>query len=256
MMSYLKWAFGSSIKSFGYVRVKHVTYNADGLVVAGKSAEFLSSARFRKAYRRGMDSGHMIGGEYNRDLHIEWRVAICCWAGRHASLLPGDFAECGVNTGIYALAVCDYVDFNALDKSFYLFDTFRGIPELQMSAGEKRDRLISNTKYPDVFEHAAKNFAPFPRAKLVRGTVPDTLTSVAIDKVAYLSLDMNIAYPERKAIEYFWPRLAPGAVVVLDDYGWSGYEEQKKTMDEFARQVGVEVWMLPTGQGLMFKPCH
>ena len=26
-----------------------------------------------------------------------------------------------------SLAVCDYVDFNALDKNFYLFDTFRGI---------------------------------------------------------------------------------------------------------------------------------
>ena len=254
-MSFLKDRFRSLLRSLGYVHIKHVTYHADGLVTASKNAEFLTDARFKKAYRRGMDSGHMIGGEYGRDLHIEWRVAICCWAGKHASLLPGDFVECGVNTGICSLAVCDYVDFNSLDKSFFLFDTFRGIPEAQMSARERPDRLISNTKYPDVFERATRNFAPFPRAKLVRGLVPDTLSSVTIDKVAYLSLDMNIAYPERKAIEYFWPKLVPGGVVVLDDYGWAGYDDQKKTMDEFARQVGVEIWTLPTGQGLIFKPC-
>jgi hypothetical protein len=31
---------------------------------------------------------------------------------------------------------------------------------------------------------------------------------------------MNIVVPELAAIEYFWDRLVPGAVVVLDDYAW------------------------------------
>jgi O-methyltransferase len=65
---------------------------------------------------------------------------------------------------------------------------------------------------------------------------------------------MNIAYPERKAIEYFWPKLSCGALVVLDDYGWLGYEEQHEAMDDFAKSVGVEILSLPTGQGLIAKP--
>jgi predicted O-methyltransferase YrrM len=84
--------------------------------------------------------------------------------------------------------------------------------------------------------------------------VPESLSTVEVDRVAYLSIDMNIAYPERKAIEHFWPKLAPGALVVLDDYGWMNYEEQKQTMDDFARGVGVEILTLPTGQGLLVKP--
>jgi hypothetical protein len=56
-----------------------------------------------------------------------------------------------------------------------------------------------------------KAFAPFPRAILVRGRIPETLQSVTIDRVAYLSSDMNIALSERAAIEFFWPKLSPGA---------------------------------------------
>jgi hypothetical protein len=35
--------------------------------------------------------------------------------------------------------------------------------------------------YGDSFERAEKNFAAYPRAKLVKGLVPQTLDTVAID---------------------------------------------------------------------------
>ena len=237
-----------------YVRVPNVTYHADGLVTSGKYAPFLDSPRFMAAYNKAINSGHFIGGEKDVDLHIEWRVAIACWAAQHATHLQGDFVECGVNTGILSLAVCEHVNFNSLNKTCYLFDTFAGIPESQISENERATRLISNTKYPDCYERTSANFRDYPRVKLVRGMVPDTLSTVKIEVVSYLSIDMNIAYPERKAIEHFWPLLTSGAMVVLDDYGWVDYEEQRRTMDEFAEQVGVEVLALPTGQGLLIKP--
>lgn len=253
-MSWLSERLSALAARLDYVRLKHITYNADGLITGSRNVSFLRKKRFTDAYRYGMFSGHMIGGEASIDLHIEWRVAVCCWAAQHATRLPGDFVECGVNTGILSLAVCKYVGFNDIDKSFYLFDTFAGIPVAQMSEDERTDRFISNTKYPDCYELARENFGHFPRAHLVRGTVPESLSTVQIDRVAYLSIDMNIAYPERKAIEHFWPKLSTGAIVVLDDYGWTRYEAQKEAMDEFAMSVGVEILTLPTGQGLVVKP--
>ena len=237
-----------------YFRVPHVTYHADGLFTSGKCAPFLDDAKFMAAYDRAINSGHMIGGNKNVDLHIEWRVAIACWAAQHGAQLQGDFVECGVNTGILSLAVCEYTNFNSLDKSCYLFDTFAGIPESQMSEAERASRLVSNTKYPDCYELTSANFKSYPRVKLVRGMVPDTLSTVEIRAVCYLSIDMNIAYPERKAIAYFWPRMTPGAMVLLDDYGWKDYDEQRRTMDEFAAEAGVGILALPTGQGLIIKP--
>ncbi len=111
-----------------------------------------------------------------------------CWAARHASHLEGDFVECGVNTGIFSLAICNYIDFNRTGKSFYLFDTFCGIPVEQMLPTERPARVSENgTMYEECYETAKRNFAPYPRAQLIRGRVPDTLTQAPIGKVCYLS---------------------------------------------------------------------
>lgn len=231
------------------------SYRGDMMATWNKSVDFLEDPRFVRAYQRGMDSGHILGRpEGSRmDIHIEWRIHTCCWAGMHATRLDGDFVECGVNTGIMSLAVCDYVDFNRTGKNFWLFDTFNGIPMDQLTPEEVADGK-SPGRYFDCYELAKSNFAPFPRAHLIRGRVPDTLGQVEIEKVAYLSIDMNIVEPERCALAHFWPRLVPGGVVILDDYGWKGYVHQKRAHDEFARSQGTEVLLLPTGQGLMVKP--
>jgi hypothetical protein len=231
-------------------------YDHDGMKVFGKNVSSLRDPAFLAAYRAGMDSGHKIFRPRGSttDIHIEWRAHICCWAAWHAKHLPGDFVECGVNTGIMSLAICNFIDFNATGKSFYLFDTFAGIPEHQMLPTEKQDRVIeSQNFYEECFDLAKRNFAPFPRAVLVRGMVPDTLATVSIDQVCYLHIDLNIAYPEVAAIEHFWDKLVRGAAVVLDDYGFLAYKEQKRTMDEFAARKGVKIATLPTGQGLLIK---
>jgi O-methyltransferase len=232
-------------------------YERMHLAVWGKNPGFLNDPRFRSAYRRGMNSGHSFNSIEGSDheIGIEWSVYICCWAAMQAARLPGDFVECGVNTGITSLAVCEYIDFNRTGKCFWLFDTFCGIPEEQMNEKEKAlDRQRYNSWwYSDCWEQTKANFAAFPKASLIRGTVPPSLATVQIDKVCYLSIDMNIAYPERAAVEFFWPKLVPGAVVILDDYAWKDHEEQKRAMDEFATSQGVSVLTLPTGQGMLIK---
>jgi hypothetical protein len=106
----------------------------------------------------------------------------------------------------------------------------------------------------DVFEIAQRNLAPFPEARLVRGKVPDTLNHVEIEQVAYLSIDMNVAEPERAALAHFWPRMVSGGMVVFDDYGWDSAKRQRESHDAFADEHGVKILSLPTGQGLLIKP--
>ena len=71
--------------------------------------------------------------------------------------------------------------------------------------------------------------------------------------VAYLSIDMNIVMPELAAIEFFWERLAPGAVVLLDNYGWATHAGQKQAFDAFARSHGAMILTVLTGQGIMIQ---
>ena len=85
--------------------------------------------------------------------------------------------------------------------------------------------------------------------------VPETLSALGQSpRIAYASIDMNVAAAEMAAAEQLWPRLAPGAPMLLDDYGWAAHVNQKKAWDAWAQREGVTILSLPTGQGLILKP--
>ncbi len=228
------------------------TYEADGLSSIHDTG-FLGNPRFRAAYEAGARTGHRICAP--EKLHIEWRVSVCCWAATHAAKLPGDFVECGVSTGIVSLAVCRYTNFETLAKTFWLYDTFEGIPEAQAAPGEAPLARSKNERlYFDSYDLVAGNFAGYPNVRLVKGEVPSSLESASPDAIAYLHIDMNIAYPEAQASRLLWDRVSPGGVIVYDDYGSLSHNAQKAAIDAFAAERGVEVLALPTGQGLLLKP--
>lgn len=229
-----------------------LTYNQDGLATR-HNADFMRAPRFQEAYAVGMENG-------SPDTRIEWRVHVALWAATQAIQLPGDFVECGVHTGILSGAVMTWLDFARHgQRRFYLFDTWQGIPVEQMSEEEKRAGVPDmNRKYQEgdaIHAAVVKKFARWPNAVVVRGRVPDSLSAIpGSGRVAYASIDMNVAAAEMAAVEFLWPRLVPGALVVLDDYGWAPHVNQKHAWDAFAQQHGVMILALPTGQGLLMKP--
>jgi len=226
------------------------TYKFGGLIT-DKNTEFLSDPDYQRAYQaalRHVPKNHPAWGEI-----IQWQLHVVQWAASQAVRIEGDFVECGVNTGMYSGSLMEYLDFSSMqDRNFYLFDTFEGfVPEL-MSSSE--NRLLNNPKkYPPCYDFVVEAFSKFENVRIIKGAVPESLQGVDIDKVAYLSLDMNCAYPEEEALKYFWPKMVKGAVVVLDDYAWPKHENQKKAHDQFAKSVGASIMTVPTGQGIMVK---
>lgn len=107
--------------------------------------------------------------------------------------------------------------------------------------------------YPDCYESTKRNFSDFENVSLIRGAIPGTLSQVDAKEIAYLHIDMNCAAPETAAMRFFWPKLVPGAVIVLDDYAYHGYQPQKDAMDALGKELGFMVASLPTGQGLVVK---
>ncbi len=250
----LQYDKGEIVYAAGRPPVLHeYSYSGSGLRAFGKIAGFLNDERFQRAYARGWNSAN------KNARHIDdnrWIVHTALWAATQAARLPGDFVECGVNTGMYSLAICDWLDFKTLDKDFWLFDTFNGIPIEQMSAAE-RDGIAgwhNRESYEECFDRASASFAPWSRCRLIRGSVPATLAAFPKDRrVSYLSIDMNIVVPEIAAIEFFWDRLVPGAVVLLDDYAWATHLPQKQAFDDFARAHDAMILTVPTGQGIIIR---
>jgi O-methyltransferase len=182
---------------------------------------------------------------------MRWRAYVVCWCAEYASRFPGDFVECGVYKGGFARMIVNYADLGDSGKSLHLFDTFKGfVPE---SLRPEEVAMMDYYKYSDCLEEVRKAFESFPFVDIVAGPVPQTLPSVEIEKVCFLSIDMNCVEPEIAAAEFFWPKMVSGAVMVLDDYGASLHIAQKIAFDDFATERGVSVLCLPTGQGLIFK---
>ena len=226
---------------------ENVTYSQDGLVTAHNS-DFMNDPRFVRAYKKGEETGSWGGAR------IHWRAFVACWAADRARTLEGDFVECGVNRGGLSRAVMEYVDFASMeDRRFYLLDTYSGLVEQYISADEKKLGRKPGG-YDECYESVRRTFSSFENVVILKGTVPDTLSEVRSEKVAYLSIDMNCVGPEIAAADFFWDKLVSGAAMVLDDYGWADHILQKRAFDDFAKRRNTLVLALPTGQGLILKP--
>jgi hypothetical protein len=230
--------------------LKNQQYNADGILTT-HTCDFINDTKFKTAYESAQKSTDM-------DIDIKWRTHTVLWVANQCLKLDGDFVECGVNKGFFSKAIVTNTEFDKLNKKFYLFDTYEGISGIKDQYSEEEHKLMKVDnwvkEYNLQYDNVKWSFRDYPNVKIVKGVVPEILNSVNIDKVAYLSLDMNCAYPELKAIEFFWSKIVKGGMVILDDYAFDKmYESQRKAMDEFAKQHNVQILTLATGQGLIVK---
>ena len=260
-MGVLKQAVKHVLKSCGYTISKveqamttPALYQQDGLQSI-HNHDFMRDPAFVDAYSRGLKACAGV------DNLIHWRVHVAVWVAACAARLRGDFVECGVNKGFNSSAIMRYLDWNSLNKTFYLLDTFNGIDvrfvlDEEKMAGklEWNQKVLDTGGYERSVEAITQNFSEWQRVKIIPGAVPETLPQVDAKEVAFLHLDMNCAIPEQAAAEYFWPRMVPGGLMLFDDYGYVAYEPQKVALDQFAHACGVTVLSLPTGQGLVIKP--
>jgi hypothetical protein len=228
-------------------------YRQDGLFTSHND-HFRHDPAFQAAYCRGVKASNGI------DPQFEWRVHVALWAAASALHVPGSFVECGVNAGFISSAIMQRLEWNTLNRRFYLIDTFDG-PVLEQFSQEEvekgrltvAERALAAGAYVTDMERVRANYSEWQNVSIVKGAVPDVLFTQDIGAVAFLHIDMNCAYPERAALAFFWDRLSPGGIVLLDDYAYSGHERQAEAIDGAARALGGNVLSLPTGQGLIIR---
>lgn len=234
------------------VPANNLTYKSDGLFTQ-QNSDCLDEPAFMAAYNLSLKVNDWRT-ELNKDMR--WRYYIVCWFAKNVAHLEGDFVECGVYKGGYSLALAAYLNFKDLNKTFWLLDTFNGLVKAHLNPGEIELGLYEHYegRYEECYDTVVRTFALYPNYKLVRGPVPDTLPQCTAEKICYLSIDMNIAEPEIAAANYFWEKMVPGGVIILDDYGFSAHINQKMAFDQWADKKNLPILCLPTGQALIFKP--
>lgn len=231
------------------------SYSADGFITI-HDTPFLRNQKLINAYEKaleGLEDFYVKPNSRYRQDHWEsskeilWRAHIVTWAAKTLGNVPGDFVECGVGNGLLSKTICEYMDFETQNRRFYLLDCWELFREVEWN------KLYPVSQSPSWFDFAASRFSTYPNVKLIKGMIPESLEMVKkIDKVAYLSIDMNDGEPEIAALKFFWDKLSPGAIVYFDDYLW-GYEKLQKYVDEFLADKNVELLHIPTGNSILIK---
>lgn len=91
----------------------------------------------------------------------------------------------------------------------------------------------------EVSSNLARTDYPSERTHLVKGRVEDTVPSEAPERIAVLRLDTDWYESTRHEMEQLFPRLPPGGVLILDDYGhWQG---SRRAVDEYLAAEGLHL---------------
>ena len=210
---------------------------ADNLVTIGRNNSMFDDESFVQAWRANIES--------EVDEAVVWRRYVLACAAFHCVQLDGDFVECGANAGVGVKTVVDYLGGRQFPKQFWAYDLFEHSAEMLNHAMPEHG--------PGLFARVQAKFEGYTQVHLVKGAVPGSLEGNSPERIAYLHIDMNQAPAEVAALDALFDRVVPGGIVILDDYEWLAYRQQKLAEDEWFDRRGYRVMPLPTGQGLVFK---
>ncbi len=148
-------------------------------------------------------------------------------------LKEGCFVECGVGAGSQIMAM--QLACEGTNKVIYAFDSFEGIPMAgehdtsQPGIGEIKhdkfspleERLVSSGITCHSSKNVKDNFErfgiPLTNILFIEGWFQNTLPIYDTGPIALLRLDGDLYESTMVCLEYLYPRVIKGAIVVLDD---------------------------------------
>lgn len=161
--------------------------------------------------------------------------------------VDGDLAECGTYKGAAAFLFCTFAQEH--NREVHLFDSFQGLSEPGANDGVFWQK--GNLSASEQLVHDTLN--GFSCFKTYPGWIPSTFPNVSDRLFAFLHVDVDLEQPTYDTLEFFYPRLNKGAVVILDDHGFRTCPGARKAALEFMRDKPEQILDLSTGQGLIIK---
>lgn len=156
--------------------------------------------------------------------------------------IKGDIIECGVwKGGSSMLAALTLLQAQDDSRSLWLYDTFQGMPAPSAHDGKRAQDLYSSGPTDTAFAFAPRseveaNMAsttwPAQRLNIIEGMVEETIPDMVPDgPIALIRLDTDWYESTRHELRHLYPRLCPGGILILDDYGyWAG---ARRAVDEW-----------------------
>lgn len=170
--------------------------------------------------------------------------------------LSADVAECGCWKGLSAWQTSRVLSDKKFKNTYFLFDSFEGLSEFR-----KED--LNGVTIPDPenrrkdfacsLETVKKNLVEFPFIDYRKGWIPERFPEVKDRRFGFVHIDVDLYQPIRDSLEFFYPRMVSGGIIVLDDYGFLCFPGAKKATDEFLATHSCFFMSLPSGSAFIIK---
>lgn len=125
--------------------------------------------------------------------------------------LPGDFAEFGVYEGASAALLCSVKN----DRTLHLFDTFEGLPE-SVRSGESG--VFHKGQFIGTLPHVKRKLTGCRNVRFHPGLFPGSTSDLEDLRFSFVHLDVDLHDATLAGLDYFYPRLVPGGIILTHDF--------------------------------------
>jgi Macrocin-O-methyltransferase (TylF) len=140
----------------------------------------------------------------------------------------GDAIELGVWRGDIAVILTEFT--RRVGSTTYLLGTFSGFSKDDLTGVDAKKKI----EFTDFPPNTVSDLVGSDGVKFVKGSFPDTQDQIPIGAAcACVHIDCDLYNPFKSGLEFFYPRLVRGGLLVMHDYSslyWDGVE---KAIDEF-----------------------
>ncbi|MHB1534375.1 MAG: TylF/MycF/NovP-related O-methyltransferase [Acidimicrobiales bacterium] len=167
--------------------------------------------------------------------------------------IQGAILECGVWRGGSMFVVAKtLVEMGASDRDLYLFDTFDSTPppgeeDVDVWGTPARDFYAAASTTPgyaylpveSVRDLILGTGYPSDHVHFVKGMVEDTIPRSSPNTLALCRLDTDWYGSTAHEMRHLFPRITPGGVLLIDDYGH--FQGARRAVDEYfeSRQIAL-----------------
>ena len=144
--------------------------------------------------------------------------------------IEGSTAELGVFQGNFSRLISHYFP----DRKLYLFDTFDGFDKRDVE-GDKGKNIVSDTDRDfsgTSTELVLSRMEHRENCIVCKGWFPETAEGIE-DSFCFVSLDADLYEPLTAGLEFFYPRLVHGGVIMIHDFNNGDYPGARQAVKEF-----------------------
>jgi len=203
---------------------------------------------------------HSTGIDVHRIDTLLWRHWIVSYCAKHAIEFAKtdeyNFVECGVADGFsafYTLREIQYKEKNLPKSKMHLFDSWGPMKEDDLLDSE----IESKDRYSELkLDNTKNNLKEFENLIIYhKGYIPEVFFQISksISSIVYMHIDLNSMKPTIDSLEYFFPKLVSGGIILFDDYGWNNHKDTKHAVDDFFNDKPGALLHLPTSQAIFYK---